>query len=163
MMNKLLRKVRSIDKYGQKPAFKMRFEGGGAYVSYMGALCSAIFISISLIFLYSKIMVLVEVSAVTVIPNLKEGALTFNDKFTADDGFFIAVALTKFDSETEPLDDPRHGELLIEHYGWGNGGDDIGTVSRTLESHSCSDAELGLVEKEDGDNGDLVSYPIFES
>ena len=91
----------------------MRFEGGPAYVSYMGALCSAIFISISAVFLYSKIMVLVNVSKVTVIPNYAEGALTFDDKFTADDGFFIAAALTKYDSETEPINEPRHGELVI--------------------------------------------------
>ena len=57
----------------------MKFEGGGAYVSYMGALCSLIFISISVIYLYSKIMVLIEVSAVTIIENYIEGALTFDD------------------------------------------------------------------------------------
>ena len=58
---------------------------------------------------------------------------------------FIAAALTKYDSETEPLDDPRYGDLVIEHYGWGYG-DGISSGSTKLENHSCSDLELGLTE-----------------
>lgn len=91
----------------------MKFEGGGAYVSYMGAFCSAIFLSISAVFLFSKVQVMVEKGSVNIVTNTSEGALTFDDKFTADEGMFIAAALTGYDSETEPIDDPRHGALVI--------------------------------------------------
>ena len=37
----------------------------------------------------------------------------------SDNDFFIAAAITAFDS-AELTDDPRYGELVIEHYGWGN-------------------------------------------
>ena len=120
MFTAFARKLRSIDKFGQKPGYKVQYEGGGAYVSYIGALCSLIFIMISMVFLYSKIMVLVNVSRITVISNYQVGALTYEDKYSGEDGFFIAAALTAYDSETEPMDDPRYGDLTVGYYGWGN-------------------------------------------
>ena len=57
-------KFRSYDKFSVgKPALKIDFDGsGGAYLSYMGSFVSIIFIVISAIFLYSKIMILYNVS-----------------------------------------------------------------------------------------------------
>ena len=41
----------------------------------------------------------------------------------------------------------EYGELLIEHYGWGNNatGKDYG-MSYSLQNHFCSDEELGYVQ-----------------
>ena len=118
----------------------------------MGALCSVIFIMISLIFLYSKIMVLVNVSRITVISNYQVGALTYDDQYRGEDGFFVAAALTAYDSETEPIDDPRYGDLTMEYYGWGYEGE-LGSKFTPLGTHRCSDEELGLSND--------VEYPIF--
>ena len=152
MLTAFARKLRSVDKFGQKPGYKVQYEGGGAYVSYMGALCSVIFIMISLIFLYSKIMVLINVSRITVISNYQVGALTSDDQYSGSDGFFIAAALTEYDSETEPIDDPRYGDLTMEYYGWGYEGE-LGNKKSPLGTHACSDEELGLSSD--------VEYPIF--
>ena len=159
----LLQKVRSYDKFGQKPGFNMRFEGGNAYVSYMGALCSLIFVLVSLTFLYSKIMVLVEVSGVSITQSVAQGALTYDDKFSAlEDGLFLAAALTPYDSKTEPIYDSRYGDLVIEQYGWGNTGS-LETERRALDHHQCSEEELGL-SPHDRDNGsESHVYPVFES
>ena len=92
----------------------------------MGAFCSLIFISISLIFLLSKIMVLANVSQISLVTNYVVGALNYTEKFTKEDGFLVAAALTKYDSDPEPLYDPRHGDLTIEYYGWGG---DVGISS----------------------------------
>ena len=99
LFNQIARKFRSYDKFSVgKPAMKIDFEGaGGAYQSYMGAFVSIVFILISAIFLYSKIMVMLHVSQVTIISNLVEGAYTQDYKFTADEGFFVAAALTEYD------------------------------------------------------------------
>ena len=117
----------------------------------MGALCSLIFIIISLIFLYSKIMILMNVSQIELISNYVIGALTYEDKITAEDGFFVAAALTNYDDETEPLYDPRYGDLTLEHYGW----DSIGLQpsSTVLPTRNCSDEDLGLDASAD--------FPIF--
>ena len=75
----------------------------------------------------------------------------------AEDGFFIAAALTEYNSDTTVTEEERFGELIIEHYGWGYG-DEIGSVSRPLDYHFCSDEELGFA-----DGPDTAIYPIFES
>ena len=114
LLKNQMRKFRSYDKFSVgRPAFKIDFEGGpgGAYQSYMGALLSLVFILISVIFLYSKIMIMVNVSQITVITNVIENAYAEDHKFTAKEGFFVAAALTEFDNETEPIEDPSYGEL----------------------------------------------------
>lgn len=120
----------------------------------MGALCSLIFIAISMIFLISKIMVLINVSRIIIMSNYQVGALTYDDHFTGDDGFFLAAALTMYDNDPEPISDPRYGEMVIEYYGWGYEGE-LESKKTPIETHSCSDEELGIAE-----GGE---YPIFET
>ena len=50
---------------------------------------------------------------------LEESAISPDYKFGADDGFFVAAALTAYDSNEEITEEERYGELVIEHYGWG--------------------------------------------
>ena len=104
-------------------------------------------------------MVLYKGTDVTIIGNSAEGAYTYENTFTADDGLFIAAALTKYDSNTTVVEEKRYGELVIEHYGWGYSGG-LGSKSTPLNTHFCSDAELGLIEDA---NVDSPIYPIFES
>ena len=56
------------------------------------------------------------------------------------------------------LEDAKYGELIIEHFWWGYDGDTIGSESRPINFHYCSDEELGI---EPGSK--TVIYPIFES
>ena len=76
---------------------------------------------------------------------------------TADDDFFIAAALTHYDSNTEIVESPEYGEILIEHYGWGN--EDVGYSygSHPLPNHYCSKEELGLERTEN-----TRVFPIFD-
>ena len=81
---------------------------------------------------------------------LLENEIHFTDKFTAqDDKFFLAAAMTEYDSETEIIERKEYGELIIEHYGWGYTGTFGGSHSRNLSYHQCSDEELGLVRNND--------------
>ena len=78
-------------------------------------------------------------------------------KFTPQEGLFVAAALTAYDSETEPIEIPElYGELVIEHYGWGNGGQTSSEADGKLKLHSCSDEELGI---ERGPNS--LIYPVY--
>ena len=54
-------------------------------------------------------MVMYYVSQVTVIRNLVEGAYTHDDKFSAENGLFVAVALTDYDDGRESIEDPTYG------------------------------------------------------
>ena len=80
---------------------------------------------------------------------MKEFAISQDEKFTAQDGLFLAAALTKFDSETESIEDWRYGELVISKFGWGYSGS-ISEKRVPLETHQCSDQELGLAQDDDG-------------
>ena len=97
-------------------------DGDDSLRSYCGAFLSLILLAVTLIFAYSKAMVLYKGTDITIMGNEAEGAYTFDDTFTADDGLFLAAALTKYDSDTEIIEEKRYGELIIEQYGWGNDG-----------------------------------------
>ena len=88
-------------------------------------------------------MVLYKGTDVTIMLNYAEGAFTQDDTFTAEDGLFIAAALTEYNQDTEIIEEKRYGELVIEQYGWGYHGF-LGTKSTKLKEHYCSDSELGL-------------------
>ena len=84
--------------------------------------------------------------------NTIEGAYTTDDTFTADDSFFIAAALTGYDSNTEIIEEKRYGELVIEHQKWGDGV----STAYPVDYHYCTDEELGF---EPGPKTEI--YPIF--
>ena len=86
-----------------------------------------------------------------------ENAFDYSDKFSAEEGLFIAAAITEYDSNTEIVEEERYGELIIEHYGWGYG-EGITSGSKAIDYHWCSDEELGFVK-----GPDTVIFPILES
>ena len=78
-------------------------------------------------------------------------------KFTPEEGFFVAAAITAYDSVEESIEIPdKYGELVIEHYGWGNEG--VTSSFDRLQYHQCSDEELGI---ERGPN--TLVYPVFQN
>ena len=92
--------------------------------SYMGACLTILCVLATLMFFTSKAVTLVEKSEVDIMSALVEGEIDQRDKFTATKNeFFVAAALTVYDSNTESIEDPKYGELVIEHYGWGYEGD----------------------------------------
>ena len=161
MLEKVGRKYRSYDKFTVgKPQMKVDFEGAGpAYKSYMGATVSIIFIVISAIFLFSKILILVNNSHIMITSKLLEDVIQQNEHFSHTDGLFVSAALTEYNDSTEPIEDLTYGELIISHYGWNANEHGIGSYNRQLETEACSDEQLGLEHSEYADKHD---YPIYE-
>ena len=125
----------------------------------MGACLSTFSFLVTTVFLYSKVMVQHTESDITVMMNQLDGAISQDFRFTADDhGFFVAAALTEYESNTEVIEEARYGELVFEHYGWGYDENDIAVASSELAHHYCSDEELGFTQ-----GPDTIIYPIFES
>ena len=79
-----------------------------------------------------------------------------SEVFGSKDGFFMAAALTHYDSNPEIVESPEYGELLIEHYGWGNShlGYEYGSVP--LANRYCTDEDLGYVRTDK-----TTIYPVF--
>ena len=90
-----------------------------AQKSFMGSCLTILCFLATLMFTYTKIITLNEKHDVDIMSALVEGAYDYSEKFGAEDGFFVAAALTVYDSNTTVVEEPRYGELIIEHYGWG--------------------------------------------
>ena len=105
-------KIKDFDDFGEAPSMKVK-DGDDVIRSYCGACLSIILLAVTLIFLYSKAMVLYKGTDVTIIGNYAEGAYTYENTFTANDGMFIAAALTEYDDTTEIIEDKKYGELVI--------------------------------------------------
>ena len=119
--------------------------------------CLTIWIAMTtFMFFYTKTLTIVEKLDVDIMSALIDNDIDFNYKFSADQGFFISAALTRYNSNTTLTEDPRYGELVFEHFGWGN--TEISTDRRLLESHFCTDEELGLARTEN-----TVMFPLVEN
>lgn len=105
-------------------------------------------------FVYTKVVTWHLKKDVTVMGALISHYYDASDRFNATQGFFMAAGLTNFDSNTTLTEEKRYGELIFEHYGWGS----QSSGSKPLESHFCSDEELGLT-----DSKTSLTYPLRDS
>ena len=146
----------SVDEFGQ--GFRMKLDGSSRMKnSYMGSCLTIIMFLVTLLFTYTKVVTLIEKNDVDIMSALMENSVDFTTTFETKDGFFVAAALTEYDSNTEIVEEEPYGELIIEHYGWGYG-DGIGSGSRAIDYHWCTDEELGIAR-----GPTTVIYPIVES
>ena len=154
----LIEKFKGFDEFSEQASLNLGDDLGDKYRSCMGACLSALIFAITLVFLYSKIMVLIHASDVTIMMSTQTDAITHEFKFTAEDGFFLAAALTEYDNNTEVIEDLSYGELVIEHYYWGYDDDGFNAGTRAVDYHYCSDEELGF-----SPGPATTIYPIFSS
>ena len=88
--------------------------------SHMGTVLTLILIMIITVFGYTKIKTIEEKNDVDIFSALIEGGIDYNFNFTADDGLFVAAALSSYDHSILEVEEKlEYGELIIEHYGWG--------------------------------------------
>ena len=82
--------------------------------------------------------------------------ITQDNIFDSSQGLFVAAGLSPYDGTFEYIEEPKYGELVFEYWRWGNDNDDIGqgSFNNRLETHPCSDEELGLKGKSD------TTFPI---
>ena len=111
--------------------------------SFMGALLTLVLALIMGIFMKTKIEAWRDKKDVDIMGALVENYFDFDYKFDASQGFFVAAAITAYDGNTEIVEKPEYGELIIEHYGWGND-EDLKSGSKPLDYHTCTDEELGF-------------------
>ena len=105
-------------------------------------------------FIYTKLVAWKNQADIDIITLIKDSHFDYNEKFSSEEGFFVAAALTEYNTNRTITEDKRYGELNIEWYGWG---DNIsGEVH--IDNHFCSDEELGLAQ---GTN--TIIYPTLES
>ena len=119
--------------------------------SWGGALCSLfLFITITA-YSFQKLDVLFNGRDVDLIVSMKTNALQSHDEFDASMGLNFAAALTAYDDNEEPIDDPTFGELVFNHHKWGRNSD--GSIFASgryrIKSHRCTSEELGVSKSTD--------------
>ena len=126
--------------------------------SYFGTCLSIILLMVMILFMYTKIVSLAMKNEVDIMSALDENKIDFNYKFSGEDGFFLAAALTAYDTERNIIEEERYGELVIELYGWGYDGGIGFSKPAPIDYHYCSDEELGFFR-----GPDTQIFPIFSS
>ena len=136
----------------------MKIKGSNdRHQSWLGVCLSLLLGLIMSIFLYTKVITWRGKKDVDIMSALVENEFDYTKRFDSTHGFFVAAALTEYDSNTEIIEKPEYGELIIEQYGWGYEGE-IGSKSTPIDYDYCSDEELGFTE-----SSDTLIFPVFES
>ena len=66
--------------------------------SFLGSLCSLMIFTLTVLYAYQKMDVLIAKKDVDVLSATKQLVFNENDKFTYDNGFNVAVAFTSFNN-----------------------------------------------------------------
>ena len=97
-------------------SFKMRIDKESRNSpSWMG-LCLSILVVLSMfLFLYPKLTAWMLRTEVDVFGSEIEFAIDYKEKFSAENGLFIAAALTEYNSDPEIIEDKEvYGELVLK-------------------------------------------------
>ena len=151
-------KVMSLDSFAE--TFKVKFDDGKtALPTILGSILSILLFILTVAYAAQKTNIMIQKEGVDVITATKENYFADDYKFSAGQGFQIAVGFTNFiDLEREILD-PTYGEIKIYRYSFGLGDDQFPFVNiEQIKTHSCTREELGL------EKGEQTKFmPITES
>ena len=68
----------------------------------------------------------------------------FDSDYVYSEGLTFAFALTAYDGDKEPIEDPSIGVLKPYYRTWGLKGDTVGTSFDPLPERACNEAELHI-------------------
>ena len=118
--------------------------------SFLGSLCSLMIFTLTVLYAYQKMDVLIAKKDVDVLSATKQLVFNENDKFTYDNGFNVAVAFTSFNNNEEWELDPAYGTLVFNSFEWGiNLDGSLFSELKRLPSHGCSNREFGFDDEKD--------------
>ena len=91
------------------------------YRSFFGSILSIFLLCIMLVFTITKWQVLTGRDDIDILTVERESWFKDSDRFSyAENDFYVAAAITEYDSNTESIEDESYGRLVFEHYGWGS-------------------------------------------
>ena len=114
----IVEKLLDLDQFGttfrfKLPASKDNFKTG------LGS-AFTILLTLLLIFYGSlQMQRLVKFEETVVTMSVRDSHYTPDDTITTEDGLKFAFAITAYDSNREPIDDPRYGQVVAKIVSWG--------------------------------------------
>ena len=114
------------------------------YTSWFGTLATILVAFFLAGFAFAKVQTLIKRKDVDIIESKQDNAFEDYEQFSSkNNDFFLAAAITNYNSNRTITESKEYGELLIEHYGWGNSELGYAYGSHALDNHWCTDEELG--------------------
>ena len=99
----------------------------------------------------------------TIIMNSYSDAFFDTEKtFSSDDGFNLAFAITAYDDNPEPIDDPRYGRIIAKITSWGFEEDEQGVGMSEVKTRNCTKEELGIEGERDPESNFYPIHPNSE-
>lgn len=120
-------------------------KGQPALHSVMGTLFSFIAFCLVMGYTIQKFDILISRKDVDIVYSLREEYFSDDEVFTGRQGLNVAVALSGFDTEQENILTPEIGSFSFQYSKWYfNDNGVLEYETHELETHRCSDEELGL-------------------
>ena len=152
-LSRVGRRIKQSDQFDETFFMKIK-DDQESLQSWMGSFLT-IFSSLIVIgFIYTKFVAWENQADIDIITLIKDSHFDYNEKFSSEQGLFVAAALTEYNTNRTITEDKRYGELNIELYSWA---DNIYQEIH-IHNHFCSDEELGLAQ-----GANTIIYPTLES
>ena len=132
-------------------------QGQAALPSIMGTILSVISFCLVIGYTVQKFDILITRKDVDIALSVKDNYFGDDYTFKGSQGFNVAVALTGFDEVRESILSPDYATIVFEYSEWDITEDGITFAEFLIESHPCSEKELGLT----GNHTNFM--PIHES
>ena len=124
----------------------MKFKGGKEAVpTWSGLVCSILLLAMMLMYSYQKLENLIYKKDAKIFSTEQIGNIKDTEVFDTKMGLKIAVAVTNYDTDPEPILDETFGRIVFIKSTWGRNADGTLFLSKDeIPSHYCTEEELGL-------------------
>lgn len=147
-------KLLEFDTMGETFSMRLDSKGSHSFATGTGTFFSLLLLILTAAYGFNKIEILVRRKDVDILSTIQDSYFDIESTFGADQGFNFAVGLL---GQNEPLDRAiAYWEITSFEWTPTDQGK-INVTTQVLDSHVCSQEELGLVE------GESKFMPIQES
>ena len=128
-----------------------------------GLICSILLSTMIIIYTVQKGDVLFNKKGDQVFSTVQTSVISDNFEQNSETGLKIAVAFAEFSNNREPKLKKELGRIVLMRYAWGQyaNGTTYSTVVE-VESHFCSQEELGLTKSDNEETEKNAFFPIAE-
>ena len=121
-------------------------DGQARYKTWLGTFFSVLMLG-TLVFYGSLQLQRLYIYGETIVTMaIRDAHYDYNHTISTQDGLKFAYAITHYDNNPEPVDDPRYGNMVARVVRWGFK-EELGIdVSGSRGQHRCTQEELGFSE-----------------
>ena len=145
-------KILDWDAFGEGFTFKLP-NGKETTRTWVGVIFTVLIYGVIMLYAYMKFAKVIAYGDSTIISSITDSAWTAEDKWRSvadredgqdNGGLQFAVGVTAYDSNQQPVDDPKIGRIVARYQTWGLG-DGMGSgLSNPIPMKRCSRVDLGI-------------------